>query len=142
MHAKLIYTAALVMGIMVGAPQGATAATTDPTGGSGSHNNIMPSLVMTPLVTTVGQFPSQPTPPHELQISELRFFAGDFGLGALTKAEGQVLSILPSNTALFSVVGTTYGGDGTSTLGLPDLRGRVIVGSEQGPGLSPRPIGQ
>lgn len=52
---------------------------------------------------------------------------------------GQLLSI-SQNSALFALLGTTYGGDGQTTFGLPDLRGRVIVGSQagqQGPGLQP-----
>ena len=51
-------------------------------------------------------------------------------------AEGQILPI-SSNTALFSILGATYGGDGQNTFGLPDLRGRTAVGLGQGPGLSP-----
>jgi microcystin-dependent protein len=55
--------------------------------------------------------------------------------------QGQLLSIA-QNTALFSLLGTTYGGDGRSTFGLPDLRGRVPVGQGQGPGLSVIELGQ
>jgi len=50
------------------------------------------------------------------------------------RAEGQLLDI-SSNTALFSLLGTTYGGDGRTTFGLPDLRGRSVVGVGNGPGL-------
>ena len=50
--------------------------------------------------------------------------------------EGQLMSIA-QNTALFSLLGTTYGGDGRQTFGLPDLRGRVAVGQGTGPGLDP-----
>lgn len=49
--------------------------------------------------------------------------------------QGQLLSIT-QNTALFSLLGTTYGGDGITTFALPDLRGRVAIGMGQGPGLS------
>lgn len=56
-------------------------------------------------------------------------------------AAGQILSI-QQNTALFSLLGTTYGGNGTSNFALPDLRGRVPVGVGQGPGLSPYTLGQ
>lgn len=51
--------------------------------------------------------------------------------------DGQLLSIA-SNTALFSLLGTQYGGDGRTTFGLPDLRGRCAVGMGNGPGLTPR----
>src|SRR5712691_3143496 len=54
--------------------------------------------------------------------------------------EGQLLPI-NQNTALFSLLGTTYGGDGRTTFALPDLRGRVPVGSGQGPGLSSYDLG-
>ena len=54
---------------------------------------------------------------------------------------GQLLPI-SQNTALFSLLGTTYGGDGVSTFGLPDLRGRTAIGMGHGPGLSNRTIGQ
>jgi microcystin-dependent protein len=55
--------------------------------------------------------------------------------------DGQLLSIA-ENDVLFQLIGTTYGGDGQTTFGLPDLRGRVPVGIGQGPGLSPYVIGQ
>jgi microcystin-dependent protein len=54
---------------------------------------------------------------------------------------GQLLPI-SSNTALFSLVGTTYGGDGRTNFALPDLRGRVPMHAGNGPGLSNRPLGQ
>lgn len=57
---------------------------------------------------------------------------------------GQLLPIA-QNQALFSLLGTTYGGDGRTTFALPDLRGRVPInsgGNSTGPGLSPRPLGQ
>ena len=56
-------------------------------------------------------------------------------------AEGQLLPI-SQNTALFSLLGTTYGGDGRTTFGLPDLRGRVAMGQGRGPGLTPRREGE
>lgn len=54
--------------------------------------------------------------------------------------QGQLLAI-SSNTALFSLLGTTYGGDGRTTFGLPDLRARVPIGAGQGPGTSFWPLG-
>jgi microcystin-dependent protein len=54
---------------------------------------------------------------------------------------GQLLPI-SQNTALFSLLGTTYGGDGVSTFALPDLRGRVPISAGQGPGLQPYQLGQ
>lgn len=54
---------------------------------------------------------------------------------------GQLMSI-SQNTALFSLLGTVYGGDGVTTFGLPDLRGRMPIGAGNGPGLTPRAPGQ
>lgn len=77
----------------------------------------------------------------EGMIGEIRLFGGNFSPRAWTYCAGQILAI-SSNTALFSILGTTYGGDGKVTFGIPDLRGRVAMGSGNGPGLTPRPLGQ
>jgi microcystin-dependent protein len=58
-----------------------------------------------------------------------------------TSASGQILAI-STNTALFSILGTTYGGNGQTTFALPDLRGRVAINQGSGPGLSPYVLGQ
>ena len=58
-----------------------------------------------------------------------------------TEANGQLVAI-SSNTALFSLLGTTYGGDGRTNFALPDLRGRVPLGQGQGPGLSNIQLGE
>ena len=68
-------------------------------------------------------------------------FGGNFAIRSWAKAEGQLLAI-SSNTALFSILGTTYGGDGRTTFGLPDLRGRSPIGQGRGPGLSDYRLGQ
>ena len=68
-------------------------------------------------------------------------FAGNFAPRNWAYCQGQILSI-SSNTALFSLLGTTYGGNGTTTFGLPDLRGRVPVGTGQGPGLANVSLGE
>ena len=74
-------------------------------------------------------------------IGEVRMFAGNFAPRGWAFCDGQLLAI-SSNSALFSILGTTYGGDGRTTFALPDLRGRVAVGVGQGPGLSQRWQGQ
>jgi len=74
-------------------------------------------------------------------IGEIIMFGGNFAPRGWAFCDGQLLAI-SSNSALFSILGTTYGGDGRTTFGLPDLRGRVAVGEGTGPGLSPRPLGQ
>jgi microcystin-dependent protein len=57
------------------------------------------------------------------------------------ECNGQLLPI-SQNTSLFALIGTTYGGDGRTTFALPDLRGRVPMHQGQGPGLSPRALGE
>jgi microcystin-dependent protein len=61
-------------------------------------------------------------------VAEIVLFAGNFSAGGWLPCQGQTLSI-SSNAAFFSLVGTTYGGNATSTFGVPDLRGRIVVGS-------------
>jgi microcystin-dependent protein len=72
---------------------------------------------------------------------EIRMFAGTFAPERWGLCDGQLLPI-SQNDALFSLLGTTYGGDGETTFGLPDLRGRVPVHVGTGRELSPRPLGQ
>ncbi len=74
-------------------------------------------------------------------IAEIRIFAGNFAPRGWAFCDGQLLPI-SENSALFSLVGTTYGGDGRTTFGLPDLRGRVPMHAGNGPGLSDRRLGQ
>lgn len=69
-------------------------------------------------------------------IGEISTFGSNFCPQGWAKAEGQLLSISTETSALFSLIGTTYGGDGQTTFALPDLRGRIIIGVGQGPGLS------
>lgn len=77
----------------------------------------------------------------EAFIGEIRLVGFNFAPQGWALCDGQLLSI-SQNTALFSLLGTTYGGDGRTTFALPDLRGRVPVNQGQGPGLSPYNIGQ
>ncbi len=74
-------------------------------------------------------------------IGGLCLFGGNFAIRGFALANGALLSI-SQNTALFSILGTTYGGDGRTPFGLPDLRGRMPVGTGTGPGLSPYKLGQ
>jgi microcystin-dependent protein len=67
-------------------------------------------------------------------------FAGSFAPRGWAFCDGQLLAV-SQNDALFSLLGTIYGGDGRTTFGLPDLRGRVPIHMGTGPGLSPRQIG-
>jgi len=74
-------------------------------------------------------------------LGETRLFAGNFAPSNWHFCDGSLLSIA-TNTALFSLLGTTYGGDGVNTFALPDLRGRIPIGQGTGTGLSSRTLGE
>src|SRR5690242_261584 len=76
----------------------------------------------------------------EALIGSIFIFAGNFAPKGYAFCNGQLMSIA-QNQALFSILGTTYGGDGITTFALPDLRGRFAVGAGTGPGLSNIPLG-
>src|SRR3712207_483459 len=77
-------------------------------------------------------------PPY---IGEIRMFGGNFAPVGWAFCEGQTLPI-SENDALFTLIGTTYGGDGEETFNLPDLQGRIPVHQGTGPGLSSYVIGE
>lgn len=74
-------------------------------------------------------------------IGEIKSVGFNFAPRDWAKCEGQVLSIAQHHE-LYSLIGTTYGGDGRSTFALPDLRGRVVMGEGQGPGLASKRLGE
>jgi microcystin-dependent protein len=74
-------------------------------------------------------------------IAAIILFAGNFQPRSWAFCSGQILSIA-QNTALFSLLGTTFGGNGQTTFALPDLRGRTPIGFGQGPGLSNYSLGE
>lgn len=74
-------------------------------------------------------------------IGEIRIFAGNFAPRNWAFCNGQLLPI-SQNPALFSILGTTYGGDGRTTFQLPDLQGRLAMHPGSGPGLTARRLGQ
>ena len=74
-------------------------------------------------------------------VGEIRIFPINFAPRGWMPCNGQLLPI-SQNTALFSLLGTTYGGDGKSTFALPNLQGRVALNPGQGPGLSYRELGE
>ncbi len=73
-------------------------------------------------------------------VGEIRMFAGNFAPRGWAFCDGQLLAV-SQNDALFSLLGTIYGGDGRTTFGLPDLRGRIPLHAGSGPGLTPRRLG-
>ena len=74
-------------------------------------------------------------------IAEIRIFAGNFAPRGWAFCNGQLMPI-SQNTALFSLIGTFYGGDGISTTALPNMQGRAPMHPDRGPGLSPRYLGE
>ncbi len=92
-------------------------------------------ILLTFVTLSTGVFAQDPF------IGEIRMFAGNFAPRGWAFCDGQILSIA-QYSALFSLLGTTYGGDGRTTFALPDLRGRVPMHAGSGPGLTNRPQGQ
>jgi microcystin-dependent protein len=74
-------------------------------------------------------------------VAEIRMFGFNFAPVGWAKCEGQLLPI-SQNTALFSLLGTYYGGDGRSSFGLPNLASNLAIGTGWGPGLSERSLGE
>ena len=74
-------------------------------------------------------------------IGQIIMFGGNFAPRGWALCDGQLLPI-SQNSALFSILGTTYGGDGRTSFGLPELRGRVAMHPGNGPGLSSRRLGE
>ena len=74
-------------------------------------------------------------------LAEIRIFTGNFAPKGWALCDGQLMPI-SQNTALFSLLGTTYGGDGKSNFALPDLQGCAPMQAGQGPGLSLRDLGE
>jgi microcystin-dependent protein len=91
------------------------------------------------LITASGW--SRPAAAAEPFIGTIKYFGFNFSPRGWALCDGQLLAV-NQNDALFSLVGTTYGGDGRTTFGLPDMRGRLPVHMGHGPGLSNRVLGQ
>ena len=92
-------------------------------------------LIATAALAAAATFSISPPASAQPYLGEMRLFGTTFCPRDWAHADGQLLSI-GSNSALFSLIGTTYGGNGTTSFGLPDLRYRVPLGRGQGPGLS------
>jgi len=93
-------------------------------------DNMQPSLALNYLIATQGIYPSRDGGvAGETLLGEVTAFAGNYAPGGWAFADGRLLAIA-QNQALFSLLGTSFGGDGRSTFALPDLRGRTIVGAE------------
>ncbi len=117
------------------------AGTTSQVGSNQSFNNRDPYLGLTPVISLEGTFPSRDGLTALSDVGTIGWFAGNFAPRGWAKAEGQLLAI-SDNNALFSILGTTFGGDGRTTFALPDLRGRSAVHFGSGPGLTPISLGE
>ncbi|GHA04739.1 hypothetical protein GCM10008090_12720 [Arenicella chitinivorans] len=114
-------------------PSGLTART------SSAVNIRDPWLGVNYIIATLGVFPSRSG--ADAYIAEIVMFGGNFAPRGWAFCHGQLLPVA-QNTALFSLIGTTYGGDGRTTFALPDLRGRSPIGAGSGPGLTTISAGQ
>lgn len=85
-------------------------------------------------------FIQQSATANEPYLGEMAYFAGNFAPRGWAFCDGQILAI-SQNQALFSLLGTMYGGDGRTTFALPDMRGRALIHAGNGPGLTPRTQG-
>jgi len=101
---------------------------------------VQPFQTVNFIIALQGTFPSRSSI-SDPTIGEITMFGGNFAPRSWALCDGQLLPIA-SNSALFSILGTTYGGDGRTTFGLPDLRGRVPMHAGSGPGLTPRSLGE
>ena len=103
--------------------------TTSTVGGGQAVENRQPGLGLQFAIATSGVYPSfRGIDDQQGYIGEIIMFAGNFPPNGTLRCEGQLLPI-SQNTALFSLIGTTFGGNGVTTFALPDLRGRAIVGA-------------
>lgn len=131
-----------------------SANSTGVTGGGQPMENMQPSLGLNYMIAMQGIYPPRGLAGDSLDgdhssdlagiepyLGEIGIFAGNFAPQGWALADGQLLSIA-QNTALFSLLGTSYGGNGVTTFALPDLRGRVAVGAGQGPGLADYVLGE
>jgi len=105
-------------------------------------NLTVSTLALAAALAQGGDDAAEATPPHDpaRYLGEIRPFGFNFCPKGWASAEGQILPIA-QNTALFSLYGTTYGGDGRTTFGIPDLRGRMAMGTGTGYGV-PTSLGQ
>jgi microcystin-dependent protein len=104
---------------------------------------MQPSLCLNYIIALTGVFPARPGGGGVQEgpyIGEIKLVPYNFAPQGWAFCNGQLLPIM-SNDALFSLIGTTYGGDGVTTFALPDLRGRTPIHEGRGPGLSDRTLG-
>jgi microcystin-dependent protein len=109
------------------------------TGAAQPHSIIQPYLGLNFCIALEGIYPSRNA--SDPFLAEIMIFGGNFAPRGWAFCDGQIMSIA-QNTALFSLLGTTFGGNGQTTFALPDLRGRVPLHAGSGPGLSNYSLGE
>jgi microcystin-dependent protein len=110
-------------------------------GGSQPHDNLQPFLVVNFIISLAGHAPAGPQPDDPTPfVGEIRMMAGVVTPAGWAACRGQMLPI-SQNIELYSLLGTTFGGDGKSSFALPDLHDAVPMGAGEGSGLSARNIG-
>jgi len=127
-------------------PAGSVPAAIDANGGGQAQNNMQPNMqpnvALNCIIAIQGAFPPRTgNPPTSPFLGEVKWFAGNFAPSGWALCDGQLLAI-SQNSALFSILGTTYGGDGRTNFALPDARGRSILHQGTGPGLTLRRLGR
>lgn len=108
---------------------------------SEENDNVQAIKKLSAEVAALKEARAEGTLGAEPYLGEITMFAGNFAPKGWAFCNGQLLSIA-QNSALFSILGTTYGGDGRTTFALPDLRGRMPMGVGAGSGLTNRVLGQ
>lgn len=119
-------------------PIGPVPATTDATGSATPVDTMPPFVNCNYIISLEGAYPPRgagPTPAPYAMLGEIRTFAGNFAPAGWALCDGDLLEI-EDYQSLYSVLGTAYGGDGRTTFGLPDLRGRIPVQQGNAPGLT------
>ncbi len=109
-----------------------------PTNYQSTYDNMQPWLGVNYIIALQGTFPSRNS--SDPFLAEIIMFAGNFAPRGWALCDGQLMAI-SQYSAVFSLLGTTYGGDGRTVFALPDLRGRVAVHPGSGPGLTRRQLG-
>ena len=133
--ARSIFSGLAALATLVATPTLAATAVTGSAGGGQAFSNYQPSLVLNQLVQAQGVYPCRGCGYGAGAVMGMvRSFGWNFGMAGAPQAQGQIQSIA-QNTALFSILGTTYGGDGRTTFALPNLAGRTPIGVGTGPGL-------
>jgi microcystin-dependent protein len=126
---------ALAGDIAAGAGDGVSLGQSTATGSGNAHLNVQPYLALNYIIALDDR------PDGGAMIGEIRIFAGETAPAGWAACNGQAMEVQQFG-GLYSVLGTTYGGDGRHAFGLPDLRGRVAMQAGYGPGLTVRQLAE